>query len=284
MRRYPKHHNSVVPILTFLPFRSSVQAQEMKMRALPTNLIQTDLTGRSNREQVLEMIMDMDETERTWEFDSVDDVLGDDVLMEGIDGAQHSHADDILLDMKDQPCKKDDDEGEEIGTDNNDPDDKFLSMMQEPIVEDPRHEYCDMISLHEEPAHNPLSARIRGHRHLQRHVSWTAPGRVSPDPNPSCHAITTSSDTFEECLEHFALSLRQSEATSALIRHQVYRAFHKANDFENASHDFPPTRASFSVDETRRSLLSLVEGQRHRSNASSSCKPQIRRCKSSDVS
>jgi hypothetical protein len=36
-------------------------------------------------------------TERPWEFDDVDDILGEDILTERMDGVQLPQADDIIL-------------------------------------------------------------------------------------------------------------------------------------------------------------------------------------------
>jgi hypothetical protein len=220
--------------------------------------------------------------ERTWEFDGVDDILGDEILMEGLDDVQSAQTDDIML-VDEVSAKREDDT---IPVYNSFPDDHFL-LMQEPIIEDPRHEYCDLISLLEHHHHH-LPGKNRVHCHIQRHFSWTAPARTHTDSGMSFRSTLASTASFKDCLDQLAKSLRQSEVTRSLIRLQMEdildeRKAGKSPNFDVVNHESRPTLATLSVDDTRRSLLSLIEMHQRSCYASSQSisRPKIRRCKSS---
>lgn len=239
---------------------------------------QTEFSQVSMSHNAMEMIMDP--AERPWEFDNVD-ILGDDVLMEGIEETHHSHADKISLGSK-SSCRSDEFNesspiGDNVSVDN-------LLLMQEPIVEDPRHEYCELISLNEAQDYVVMTKEPLVHRHLQRHVSWTDLGQVSPHHATSNGCLTTSPNTLLQTLDQFASSLRQSEMTRSYLRQQMQVTFGKGNDpgCKMRIHHRPSGRAFFSVDETRRSLISFVEEHKH-SGQRDSERPSIRRCKSSDA-
>jgi hypothetical protein len=188
-------------------------------------------------------------TEQTWEFDG-DDIFGDHILAEGIDDVQHSQTDDILLVQNNEVNAKVDNDTNPLY--NSVPDDHFL-LMQEPIVEDPGHEHCDLISIIAQQQHHHPTEKNRIDCYVPRQDSWTYSGRAPPESSWSFRSMPASITSFKDSLEHLANSLRQSEVTRSLIRHQMECTF---DDWKAGKGRIS---ASLSVDETRRSLLSLIE-------------------------
>lgn len=225
-----------------------------------------------------------EDKESKWEFDNVDLCLEDDAMDE------HSVV------SKEDECLEEGEEDDEpgAGTVADVTDDTFL-MMQEPIVEDPREEYCALLPPSETVIvqHPPL----HHHHRLYRHTSWTAPGRVSPEPiqsMPSGGAAALSPREFQQHLQCLAMSIRQSEASRKLVKSCMPRTTWRHDSFnEEAEEDGYCTattattetsqwiRASFSVDDTRRSLLSLMEEPQ--GTPLSFSRLPVRRCKSNDI-
>ncbi|KAG7341667.1 hypothetical protein IV203_023620 [Nitzschia inconspicua] len=245
--------------------------------------IQTDLLESVNAYHRLDSIMDEDNTTvRNWKFDDVDLILRDDILMEAIDDSEHSQSDTGPPVPIESEWPNEDSGNCSIIE--NVPDENF-QLMQEPIVEDPRHEYCELMSLHEQNFPSAPSKRTPVRRNVHRHVSWTATERDLPESVALRYPPAVSTDKFQEALHHFAESLRQSETTRSYLRHQMQLSSDKTNMLNPTVGPIirpSTTTCSFSVDETRRSLITLFEEQQ-RTWYVAKTKPVIRRCKSSDA-
>ena len=177
------------------------------------------------------------------EFDEVELFLDDE---EGMDvESAHSKSDGSFQE----------DESNEAGKDEVQ-DESFL-LMQEAIVEDPREDYEALLP--------PAPCRKR------RHKSWRAPRRVSPEALTGMEVDQTcisSHGDLRKHLQYLAKSLRKSQLSRKLIRRQLpqiagqrYSFEYKSDEDARNHNKLPCASASFSVEDSRRTLLELLEGQ-----------------------
>ena len=136
-------------------------------------------------------------------------------------------------------------------------DETFL-LMQEAIVEDPREDYEALLP--------PPCVPSAPHHRLFRHHTWTAPGRVSPEPIDQAPIVAQTD--FPEHFQYLVMSLRQSEASQKLLQRLMPQYAQQRHSFTTQSDkdkgdlsEHPSRSASFSVDQSRRTLLAVLEGR-----------------------
>jgi len=240
------------------------------------------------------------------DFDNSADFVGNDEIMHEMDDEGPYLEDIHLVSNEDGVLYAEEDENNEEGLV-----DENIIMMQEPIAEDPFHIYHAVMP-HKATDHHPTSPDLyrethsasshtkTGHerearpRSLYRHVSWSTPRRVvspgqsvldttafsfssqmvaSPSPISGVAGGTTpsSSGDFQESLQQLAACLRQSEVTRKMIMYQQHRQQSNGSAFSGP----------FSVDETRRCLLSSIQGQGDGYHPSG--RPMVQRSQSASV-